>query len=58
MPQINAPELGIFKEVAATVIVFTDDEHQELRRIAEQLKGILEKAKQRDSIVGKPFYIA
>ena len=58
MPQINAPELGIFKEAAATVIVFTDEEYKELSRIAEQIKGVLDKAKKRQPIVGQPFQIA
>jgi hypothetical protein len=58
MPQINAPELAIFKEAAATVIVFTDEEYQELSNIAEQINGVLDKAKKRQPIVGQPFQIA
>jgi hypothetical protein len=57
MPKINAPELGIFKEAAATVIEFTDEEYRELRKISEQIKGILDKAKKRQPIVGQPFQI-
>jgi hypothetical protein len=58
MRNINAPELGVFKEAAATVILFTDEEYQELREIAEQLKTVIEKAKKRQPMVGQPFQIA
>ncbi len=57
MPSINAPELGIFREEAATVLVFTDEEYQELRNIAAQIKAILDQAKKRQPIVGQPIQI-
>lgn len=47
MRHINAPELAIFEEAAHGVLAFTDDEYQELQRIAEELKAVLMKAKQR-----------
>jgi hypothetical protein len=49
MPHINSPELAIFKEAAFTVLEFTDDEYRELQRLAQQLSGIFQKAKQRQA---------
>ena len=47
MPQINAPELTVFKEAAFTVLEFTDEEYKEIQRLAQQLNAIFQKAKQR-----------
>lgn len=44
---INAPELGIFKEVAFTTLEFTDDEHKELQELAQQLNAVVQRAKRR-----------